>query len=76
MGKELVQLWLLPQEHQQGGSALQSLGNIVMVGFPLPGPLAEIFWGQIVTASPSASAQEASLNILLLLLTFLPGGWL
>lgn len=76
MGEELAQLRLLPQEHQQGGSTLQILGNVVMVGFPPPGPLAEIFWGQIVTASPSASAQEASLNILLLLLTFLPVGWL
>lgn len=44
--------------------------------FPCLGRLRRFFFGQIVTASPSAPAQEASLNILLSLLTFLPVGWL
>ena len=44
--------------------------------FPFLGCLLRVFFRQIVTASPSAPAQEASLNILLSLLTFLPVGWL
>lgn len=44
--------------------------------FPGPGSLLRFFKRQIVTAPLSGSAQEASFNISLLLLTHLPAGWL